>query len=189
MISAGIEYQEQGAGDAIIFLHGIGGSAQSFTRQLSQLHEYRRIAWNMPGYGASGVDFWPPTFESLSSSLAAFLHSLSLTRVHLVGQSIGGMLALEHALRRTDQVATLTLIAATPSFGGKDETFKKEFLKARLAPLDAGKTMGEIAVKAAPFLVGQKTAESCIAEIASIMSKVDEKTWRGILETLSLIHI
>jgi len=142
MISAGIDYLEEGTGIPIIFLHGIGGGAQSFNSQLassSGLLNCRRIAWNMPGYGASVADPWPPTFESLSATLAEFIDSLGLAQVHLVGQSIGGMVALEHAVRRADQVATITVIASTPHFGGGDETFKLEFLKARLAPLEAGK--------------------------------------------------
>lgn len=184
MISAGIEYLEQGSGAPIIFMHGIGGGANTFDSQLENLSNYRRISWNMPGYGSSEANPWPPSFESLSSSLARFIESLSLTTVHLVGQSIGGMIALEHALRRADQVATLTLIASTPRFGSGDDSFKNEFLKARLAPLDEGMTMAQLAAKAAPALTGTNTDEHCMAEIERIMSKISLKTWRGILQTL-----
>ena len=149
MIAAGIEYLEEGAGVPVIFMHGIGGNAHTFNSQLSKLTNCRRIAWNMPGYGASEAAteaaIWPPTFESLSQNLATFIDAMDLTRVHLVGQSIGGMLALEHAIRRPDQVISITVIAATARFGGSDHSFKKNFLKARLAPLDAGKTMAQLA--------------------------------------------
>lgn len=184
MITAGIEYLEQGCGPPVIFLHGIGGGAASFEHQITQLTNYQCFALNLPGYGNSTSDVWPPSFASLSGSLANFIEEHEFNQVHLVGQSIGGMLALEHAVRRSDQVATLTMIGATPSFGGRDESFKDNFLKARIAPLKAGKTMAEIATKTAPLLVGPSASKQCITEIESILAQVSEATWRGILECL-----
>lgn len=184
MILGGIEYREAGDGPPVIFLHGIGGGADSFESQLAELANYHCIAWNMPGYGTSNTDDWPCSFESLSNTLASFIEALGFAQVHLVGQSIGGMLALEHAVRRPDQVITLSMIASTPSFGGRDEQFKIDFLKARLAPLEAGKTMQQIAAQAAPMLVGPNASKDCISKVETILSQVSERTWRGILETL-----
>lgn len=184
MISAGFEYFEKGIGPPVIFLHGIGGGAASFEHQLSTLSGYQCIALNLPGYGNSVAAPWPPSFKSLSASLASFIEAKGFDRVHLVGQSIGGMLALEHAVRRTDQVATLTMIASTPSFGGRDESFKDNFLKARIAPLKAGKTMTQIATQTAPFLVGPTANKQCIADVEFTLAQVSEETWRGILECL-----
>jgi len=184
VITAGIEYLEHGSGPPVIFLHGIGGGAASFEHQLSSLSGYQCIAINLPGYGNSVAAPWPPSFASLSASLTNFIEAKGSGPVHLVGQSIGGMLALEHAVRRPDQVATLTMIAATPSFGGRDESFKDHFLKARIAPLKAGKTMAQIATQTAPLLVGPSTSKQCIADVEFILTKVSEDTWRGILECL-----
>lgn len=197
MSSEKIDYQTQGDGEPVIFLHGIGGSADSFFEQLhlytedespsneiGGLDNYQRIAWNMPGYGESSAQTWPPTFESLSTSLHHFLAELNLQRVHLVGQSIGGMLAIEHAIRYPDQVASLSLIATTPSFGGKDKNFKNVFLKARLAPLENGKSMAELASVTARKLVGPTASADTINEIETILANVSEAAWRGILECL-----
>lgn len=197
MKSAGIEYeqnsqQQNSQRSPVIFLHGIGGSAASFSAQLASLHQYHCIAWNMPGYGASDKDPWPPTFETITNKLNEFIASLGLNngsnnglnKVHLVGQSIGGMVAIEYALKHSEQVASLSLIATTSKFGGADESFKTQFLKARLAPLDAGQTMQAMAKKAAPLLVGPATDEKVIDEIESILAGVSESTWRGILECL-----
>lgn len=196
MIAAGIDFLEYESipkngisSTPVIFLHGIGGSASSFKPQLNEFStnktaKHRAIAWNMPGYGASEAVSWPPSFESLSNTLTNFLQALSIERAHLVGQSIGGMLALEHVVQRPDQVKTLTLIAATPSFGNRDGSFKEEFLKARLAPLHAGLSMSEIAKKAAPKLVGPTADNQCITDIETILAEVNETTWRGILECL-----
>ena len=184
MIAAGLEYSQQGEGEAVLFLHGIGGNMNSFNPQLKGIPGFSKIAWNMPGYGKSEAKLWPPTFKTLSDTLSQFITELDLKNVHLVGHSIGGMLALEHAIRQPSQVSSLTLIGTTPSFGGRDETFKEQFLKARLAPLEAGQTMAEIAAKAAPHLVGPKTNPGTIQAIETQFAGVSEKTWRGILECL-----
>ena len=184
MIAAGIEYAEAGQGPAVVYLHGIGGGISSFQAQLAGLAGHRNIAWNMPGYGASQAETWPPSFASLSAALAAFITTLDLGEVHLVGQSIGGMVALDHALRRPEQVHTLCLIGTTPSFGGRDDSFKSAFLKARLAPLEAGQNMAEMAANAAPRLVGPGADKAVIDAVAAPLEQVSERAWRGILECL-----
>ena len=136
MMASGHDFVEAGAGEPVIFLHGIGGNYHSFEPQLTALKGFRNIAWNMPGYGSSEANVWPPTFASLSDALSDFLVHMNLDSAHLVGHSIGGMLALEHAVRKPEHVRSLTLVGTTPSFGGRDDSFKEAFLKARLAPLD-----------------------------------------------------
>jgi len=180
--SADIEFLSEGEGPPVICLHGIGGSAQSFRHQLDGLRDYRIIAWNMPGYGKSPKK--PLSFPLLSEMLGNFIQNLDLEKVHLLGHSIGGMLAIEHAIRRPGQVKSLALIGTTSSFGGRDDSFKQAFLKARLSPLEAGLTMGEIAKLAIPKLVGPIADPSCISAIETEMAKISETTWRNVLECL-----
>ncbi|MDG1530028.1 MAG: alpha/beta hydrolase [Paracoccaceae bacterium] len=185
-LSAGISYIEAGQGPAIICLHGIGGGRDSFVNQLSGIPNHRVIAWDMPGYGES--DEGAHNFAALSTKLSNFIKSLGLQQVVLVGQSIGGMLAIEHALRHKDQVVGLVLMATTPSFGGRDDSFKDTFLKARLAPLEAGKSMHEMAKEAAPHLVGAQDDHALIAEIARILGSVPMASWRSILPCLTTFN-
>ena len=201
MIVAGIEYDAAGEGPPVLCLHGIGGGTKSFRPQLDDaahtipddpdrnsaangLGGFRLMAWNMPGYGDSVATVWPPSFQSLSETLGDFVDALETGPVHLVGQSIGGMIALEHALRRPDQVTSIVLIGTTPSFGGRDESFGKTFLNARLAPLDAGLGMAGMAREAAPGLVGPSASKEVIADVEQPLAAVPETTWRGILECL-----
>ncbi|KMW60674.1 N-formylglutamate deformylase [Candidatus Rhodobacter oscarellae] len=186
MIAAGVEYEAVGSGAPVVCLHGIGGGVESFRAQMDALggEDWRVISWNMPGYGTSTPEDLPWSFGGLSDRLGAFIAELGHARAHLVGQSIGGMLALEHALRRPEQVASLSLIGTTPAFGGRDDSFKDAFLKARLAPLEAGLSMAEMAAQAAPHLVGPNAPGGVGDEIAGIMSAVPEATWRAILDCL-----
>jgi len=182
MIAAGIDFSEQGDGPPIVCLHGIGGGKESFCDQLQGLNGYRMIAWDMPGYGDS--DTRPLTFAGLSEALANLIDALGLKSAHLLGHSIGGMVAIEHAMRRPDHVRSLALIGTTSRFGGRDEGFKETFLKARLAPLDAGQTMVEMAALAAPNIVGSVADKASVKKIETVMAKVPASTWRNILACL-----
>ncbi|MGR3503471.1 alpha/beta fold hydrolase [Pseudaestuariivita sp.] len=182
-MSHGIAHREVGDGpQTLVCLHGIGADGRSFHHQMEAFDGWRVVTWDMPGYSGSELRE-APTFESLSQRLAAFLEEFG-TPVHLMGQSIGGMIALDHALRRPEQIASLVLVTTTPRFGGRDESFKDAFLKARLAPLEAGQTMAEMAKQAAPHLVGPRTDPAEIAFIAEVLADVPEETWRGILKCL-----
>ena len=181
--AAGISYLEAGVGQPVVFLHGIGGGAESFAPQLAVAADTCTLrSWDMPGYGESvPIGF---SFKALSSKLSDFLAALGETRVHLVGHSIGGMLALEHAIRQPGEVVSLSLIGTTPAFGGKDDTFKTAFLKARMEPLERGLSMAEMAREAVPHLVGPDASAPVVDEIARILGKVSKSTWRDILDCL-----
>ena len=184
MIAGGIEYNAVGDGPPVVCLHGIGGGADSFAAQMAGLPGHRVIAWNMPGYGASAPPHRGWTFAGLSAALAGFTDDLGLGAFHLVGHSIGGMIALDHALRHPDRVVALALIGTTPRFGGRDSRFRDAFLSARLGPLEAGQNMAEMAAGSAPGLVGPDATPALTAEVATAMSLVPEPTWRGILSCL-----
>ena len=180
----GITYREGGeGGETLLCLHGIGGDARSFHHQLGAFKGFKTIAWDMPGYQGSEAWMMPPDFAHLSDRLAAFIDRMG-GPVHLLGHSIGGMLAIEHAISHAEQIKSLTLLATTPRFGGRDDSFKNAFLKARLGPLDAGQTMAQMATETAPQLVGPNTPPEEIALIEAGLADVPMETWRGILQCL-----
>ena len=95
---AGLNIRQSGVeepGIPVLCLHGIGGDHTSFADQLAQLGERRVIAWNMPGYGGSDP-MVQMDFAALSGAVIALLDELGIEDVHLVGQSIGGMIAQEN---------------------------------------------------------------------------------------------
>ncbi len=183
--AAGILFEQSGTGDVpLICLHGIGGDAGSFQPQLDELgRSMRVISWNMPGYG--GSDPLPEmTFEALAGAVRSFMDALQLETAHIAGQSIGGMIAQEFALRFPERVASLILIATTPAFGGRDEGFKTEFLKARMKPLDEGRTMAELAPEFVPQIVGSKASDAAIAAAIQSMASVPENSYRAVVTCL-----
>ncbi len=102
----------QTAGEPILFHHGIGASAELWAGwQPALADRYRLVAFDMRGYGRSHVppeDFrW--SLDLLVDDLFAVADAAGLKRFHLVGESIGGTVALAAALARPARIATLTV--------------------------------------------------------------------------------
>jgi pimeloyl-ACP methyl ester carboxylesterase len=97
---------------AILFHHGIGASAAIWTGWFPALQEaHRLVTFDMRGYGRSHIpaaDFaW--SLDLLVDDLFAVADAAGLQRFHLVGESIGGTVALAAALARPKRIATLTV--------------------------------------------------------------------------------
>ena len=168
----------------LVCLHGIGGDAGSFGPQLRGLAARRRIlSWDMPGYGAS-APLAEMDFAILCDRLCAALDVLEIERAIIAGQSIGGMIAQEMAIRHPQRVAGLVLIATVPAFGGRDDSFKQDFLSARLAPLDRGVTMRALAEEAIPAILGASADEAVRREAIAAMAAIPEPAYRQVLQTL-----
>ncbi len=187
--AGGIEYLAQGTAQdphspPIICLHGIGGNSSSFAPQLAALSRYHRIiSWTMPGYGHS-TPLATVDFSTLSQALADFMHALKIKRAHLIGHSIGGMIAQELALTQPERVQSLALLATTSAFGGRDDRFKDNFLAARLKPLDEGKSMAELAQQFVPALVGADTDAPTLNAAIAGMRNIPTQSYRAILACL-----
>ena len=139
-----IAWREAGDGDVVVFLHGLGGSRTAWEPQLESLSDqWRCVAWDMPGYGASSP-VSPLTFEAIADAVARLLDRLSVKRAHLCGLSFGGHHAMHTALRHPTRVRSLVLADTSASFGG-DGTDPDEWLRVRTAPLDAGLDLADIA--------------------------------------------
>lgn len=183
---AGLNIWQSGAdmvGPPVLCLHGIGGDRTSFADQLGQLGGRRVIAWNMPGYGGSDP-LMQMDFAALSGAVVALLDVLGIATVHLVGQSIGGMIAQEVAIRSSDRVASLGLIATTPAFGGRDDSFRQAFVAARLGPLDAGADMAMLAQQAIPAIIGPAASAEMRQLAIAAMGRIDETAFRRVVSCL-----
>ena len=96
-----ISVLEAGQGDPILCLHGLGGTKASFLSTVNALADsHRVIAADLPGFGDSdkpiGAAYDAPYF---SRAVARLLDALELERAHLVGNSMGGRIAIEVGLR------------------------------------------------------------------------------------------
>ncbi|MEO9527564.1 alpha/beta fold hydrolase [Roseibium sp.] len=99
-------------GAPIVLLHGFGGDKQTWINIQTGLASAKRsLAFDLPGHGdALG---WPRIGNAgvSAKAVARSLEALGLTRVHLVGHSMGGAVAALIALRDPELVASMTLLA------------------------------------------------------------------------------
>jgi pimeloyl-ACP methyl ester carboxylesterase len=107
-----IAYARRGAGEPMVLLHGIGHHWQAWEPVLSLLaasHEV--LALDLPGFGASSAlpDAYGYGVAEAARALAETFRALGLERPHVVGNSLGGLLALE--LGRTGEARSVTALA------------------------------------------------------------------------------
>jgi len=104
---------EAGTGDPVLMLHGLGATKASFLPTLEALApSYRAIAVDLLGHGDSDKPLrgsYDAAF--FARSIVALLDALELERAHVVGNSMGGRVALELGLDHADRVCRLALLA------------------------------------------------------------------------------
>jgi 3-oxoadipate enol-lactonase len=166
-------------------LHGIGGGHLAFAPQVETLATagYRAVAWDMPGYGHS-APIEPYTFKGLAQSCIQLIETLKCGSVILVGHSMGGMVAQEVVARRPELVTRLVLCGTSPAFGKPDGDWQREFVAQRTAPLDAGKSMAELAETLVPQMVGPGSLPEGVRLATHCMGLVPAATYRRALECL-----
>lgn len=169
----------------MLMLHGIGGGHLFFAPQVETLASsgYRAVAWDMPGYGHS-APIEPYNFKGLAQSCITLIEALKCGDVALVGHSMGGMVAQEVVARRPELVSKLVLCGTSPSFGKADGDWQREFIAQRTAPLDAGKSMAELAELLVPQMVGPASLPEGVRLATHCMSLVPASTYRRALEAL-----
>lgn len=179
--------QRGSAEDALVLLHGIGGRAEVWEPQLEAFSStYRVIAWNMPGYGGS-APLPQLTFPALADTLDALLDSLGARRIHLVGHSMGGMVAQEFLRHRATKIASVCLYATNPGIA-RPETpdaaeaarlRAEEFFRRRVGPIDAGMSMREMAEKLLDQLLAPGAPESARRAAVESVSAVPPDVYRA----------
>lgn len=168
----------------LILMHGIGAGASMFAL-LEKALEGRvpTLAWNMPGYEDAAAED-EVTFARLAELIVETFDRRGIEKGDLFGHSIGGMIAQEVAARYPDRVRSLILSGTTSFFGSRDGSFQKAFLEARLAPLDAGQTMPELAEEFVPQLLGDDPNPEAGPRAKAGLSSLPQSTYRAALKCL-----
>jgi len=169
----------------VLMLHGIGGGHLAFAPQVETFASagYRAVAWDMPGYGHS-APIEPYTFEGLAQSCIQLIEALKCDSVVLLGHSMGGMVAQEVVARRPELVSRLILCGTSSAFGRPDGEWQRDFIAQRTAPLDAGRSMPELAQTLVPQMIGPGSLPEGVRLATHCMGLVPAATYRRALECL-----
>lgn len=174
---------ERGSGQPLVFLHGLGGTSDSWNPQLDYFAATRRcLAWDMPGYGSSTPEE-PLTYASIADRLVGFLDDAGVETADLVGLSFGGMHALHAALRHPTRIDRMVLSNTSPAFG-MDGTDPDEWKQARLGPLDAGETPATIAPMVLDAIAGRPLEAGIRADLIAALGRISNDGLRAAVECL-----
>jgi pimeloyl-ACP methyl ester carboxylesterase len=105
-----------GRGDAtpMLFVHGLGGRWQNWLENIPRMAQERRVvAADLPGFGRSQVPLQPISIPRLASALDQLCDLFELGSVVLVGNSMGGAVAAEMALRYPERVERIALVSSS----------------------------------------------------------------------------
>src|SRR5215475_4866792 len=165
----------------LVFLHGIGGAARAWRGQIAAFGDrYHALAWDMPGYGGSAA-LRSVSIATLADSLQDFLQAVGGPRPVLVGHSIGGMIVQQWLTRHPRAAAAVVLAQTSPAFGKAEGDWQKQFIEARLGPLDRGETMTSLAPVLVKELVGDDPEAGGMEVARDCMGSVPESSYRAMM--------
>ena len=168
----------------LVFLHGIGGAARAWRGQIAAFSDrFRAIAWDMPGYGRS-APLASATIATLADALQDFLQQIDAQRPILVGHSIGGMIVQQWLTKHRRDAAAVVLAQTSPAFGKAEGDWQKQFIEARLGPLDRGQTMKTLAPSLVKELVGDNPDAGGMQVARDCMGSIPEASYRAMMLAL-----
>jgi 3-oxoadipate enol-lactonase len=183
-----LAYDHAGAGDTVVFLHGIGGNARNWHRQLTALADrYRAVAWDARGYGNSDDYDGPLDFGDFAHDLARLLDHLEVERAHLCGLSMGGRIILDFHDRYPQRIASLVLVDTFPGFDASfTQAGRERFVRERRQPLIEGKEPADIAPAVAKSLVSPHAPQSVVDELVASMSALHKDSYIKTIEGMTM---
>ena len=102
---------EAGDGPPVIMLHGVGGHAEAYARNVMPLsRRFRAMAIDYLGFGLTDKPDEPPTRDRYVRHLLDFMDAAGIEKAHLVGESLGGWIATWTALQHPDRVDKLVSV-------------------------------------------------------------------------------
>ena len=109
-------FEDRSGGPALTFIHQLGGDLTVWDTLAGHFrHRYSVLRYDVRGHGASAVSRTAFGFRDLAADLAALLDAQGIEKTHLVGMSMGGMIAQQFALDHATLDATSSAYAHTNS--------------------------------------------------------------------------
>ena len=119
-----LHYRRHGNGTPLIMQHGfLGGSGYWLPQFTSFGKSFDVVAPDLPGFAGSADEPIQDTIEGMAGAVIALIDALNIGRFHLLGHSMGGMIAQQIALDRPHRVQKLVLYG-TASLGDLPKRFE-----------------------------------------------------------------
>jgi 3-oxoadipate enol-lactonase len=110
-----LAWSTAGHGSPVLLIHGLGSSQRDWSRQIPALaRKHRVVIYDQRGHGASSHALRAFTMRDLALDAAALIRRLGLARCHVVGLSLGGMVAFQLAVDEPELVRSLVIVNSGP---------------------------------------------------------------------------
>jgi acetolactate synthase-1/2/3 large subunit len=182
--------QHEGDGDELVlFLHAVGGDHSSWDRQIEALSgKYTCASFDFRGHGKSTFPGVPEQSDRLvhipafAEDAIELIDKLGYKRAHLVGLSMGGVVALEMFLQQRSVVQSLTL-ANTWSYHSQGEA-RIAFIEEKLAK----KKMPDCSAELLPGLFAPGTSKEMIDAAIAIEGSKDSRVFLASWRSMFRVH-
>lgn len=175
------------AGAALVLLHGIGSAAWSWRAQIDAFaDDMRVIAWNAPGYPPSAALSSDAARDAATYAkrLEVLLDHCGVTRCHLVGHSLGCLIAARFAASSPSRVASLTLASCALGHARLAAQERERLLESRLADVRDLGARG-MAEKRGPRLLSPGASANLVSLVVNTMAQVDAQGYADAARMLS----
>src|SRR5919198_21476 len=110
-----VYYEIVGAGDPLLFIHGLGSSHRDWEPQVAFFsRHYQVITYDVRGHGKSDKPRGPYSVSQFAADAAELMRSLAIAPAHIVGLSMGGMIAFQLTLDEPARVKSLLIVNSAP---------------------------------------------------------------------------
>ena len=96
----------------IVFIHGVGLTHEIWQPQLDYFKNYTTLSYDILGHGNTPLEKEQLSFDDFSDQLIHLLDELKINKIHLVGFSIGTLIARNFAIRFNSKLQSLTLLCS-----------------------------------------------------------------------------
>lgn len=110
-------YEITGEGQPLLFINGLGSSTRDWEKQVALFSKrYQVITFDVRGHGKSEKPPGPYSVQLFAADTAELIKSLDIDRAHVVGISMGGMIAFQLAINAPNLVKSLVIVNSGPEF-------------------------------------------------------------------------
>ena len=178
-----IAYEAQGQGEVVLFLHGIGGHRGNWRAELVHYgRAFRAVALDFRGYGDSAPIHDGFEFTDFVDDALQVLDALDCHQAHVVGLSMGALVAQALYARAPERILSLALVACRSAAEPVLPAARREaFIRDRLEPLRRGGPEA-LAQALGPTLVGRHASEEARHQVMASLRKVRPDAYVRVME-------
>ncbi|MBC8503920.1 MAG: alpha/beta fold hydrolase [Anaerolineales bacterium] len=143
-----MHYEITGEGQPLLLLHGLGSSSRDWEKQIPAFAEYFQvITFDARGHGSTDKPRGPYSISMFTEDTAAFMKAIDIGQAHVVGISMGGMIAFQVAVDHPELIRSMTIANATPellvqTFKDRMVVLQREFIVRLIGMRKMGEVLG-----------------------------------------------